>query len=137
MAGNDLEYPIGRFVGPGADLSAAEREAMITELELVPSRLRAAVDGLDPRQLETPYRAGGWTVRQVVHHVPDSHLNGYVRFKLALTEDEPAFKTYRQEQWAELADTAATPVEVSVTLLGALHERWLHLLRSLRARDFE
>ncbi len=92
--------------------------------------------GLSPEQLDTPYRPGGWTVRQVVHHVPDSHINSYIRFKLALTEPEPTIKPYDEALWAELADTPATPVEVSLTLLDSLHGRWVPLLRSLSGADF-
>jgi len=99
--------------------------------------LRAAVAGLRPEQLDTPYRPGGWTVRQVVHHVPDSHMNSYMRFKLALTEDEPTIKPYDEKLWAELADTPATPVEVSLTLLESMHDRWVRLLRSLQDAHFE
>ena len=98
--------------------------------------MRAAVAGLTPEQLDTPYRPGGWTVRQVVHHVPDSHINSYVRFKLALTEEEPTIKPYDEARWAKLADTATTPVEVSLTLLDSLHSRWVPLLQSLTEADF-
>jgi hypothetical protein len=110
---------------------------MIDQIAEAPARLRAAVEGLTPEQLETPYRPDGWTVRQVAHHVADSHLNAYVRFKLALTEDEPGIKTYKEALWAELADTREVPVEVSLTLLETLHRRWVALLRSLSAADFE
>ncbi len=98
--------------------------------------MRAAVKGLTPKQLDTPYRPGGWTVRQVLHHVPDSHLNAYVRFKLALTEDTPTIKPYYEARWANLADTRKTPVETSLALLDHLHARWVTLLRSLRSKDF-
>lgn len=130
-----LRHPIGPF-HPRVSYSAAERLESIQQLAEVPTRLRSALEGLTPEQLDTPYREGGWTLRQVAHHLPDSHLGGYVRCKLTLTEDEPMYKTYRQERWAELADTSLTPVEVSVTLLGALHERWVNLLRSLGEADF-
>jgi uncharacterized damage-inducible protein DinB len=111
-------------------------ERGIDEIERAPARLRAAVEGLTAEQLDTPYRPDGWTVRQVVHHVPDSHLNSYCRFKLALTEDEPTIKPYREERWAELADSRATPIEVSLVLLESLHKRWVGLLKSLEHSDF-
>jgi len=98
--------------------------------------MRAAVAGLTPERFDTPYRPGGWSVRQVVHHVPDSHMNAYVRFKLALTEDEPTIKPYEEAAWAELADSASTPVDVSLTLLETLHDRWVRLLRSMTEADF-
>ena len=107
------------------------------DIAAVPANLRAAVEGLSPQQLDTPYRPGGWSVRQVVHHVPDSHMNAYVRFKLALTEDEPTIKPYEQQLWAELPDTKETPLEVSLNMLDALHDRWVRLLRSLTAKDWQ
>jgi hypothetical protein len=132
----DLRYPIGKFTfdkEPGAD----EVVRLIDDIADAPARLRAAVEGLSEQQLDTPYRPGGWTVRQVVHHVPDSHLNSYVRFRLALTEDEPTIKPYDEAQWAELGDARTAPVELSLALLDALHERWVILLRSLSASDLE
>jgi uncharacterized damage-inducible protein DinB len=131
----DLRYPIGEYV-PKAALTAQERAAAIADISAVPQKLRDAVAGLSREQFDTPYRPGGWTVRQVVHHVPDSHLNSYVRFKLALTENEPTIKPYEEALWAELADSRETPVEVSLALLEALHHRWDILLRSLRPEDF-
>jgi len=131
---NDLRYPIGEFSYPG-EQTADERRCTIDEIEATPVRLRAAVQGLSPQQLDTPYRPGGWTVRQVVHHVPDSHLNAYTRFKLALTEDEPTIKPYDEGRWAELADVRTAPLGVSFRLLEALHQRWVLLLRSLRPED--
>ena len=132
----DPRYPIGK-----ADLktvlSAAERHSAIAAIAATPANLRAAVSGLTPDQLDTPYRDGGWTVRQVVHHVPDSHMNAYVRFKLALTEDEPTIKTYAEDRWAKLADSSTTPIEVSLTLLETLHRRWDDLLRSMGPDDFQ
>ncbi|MCA1629571.1 MAG: putative metal-dependent hydrolase [Acidobacteria bacterium] len=110
---DDLRYPVGQFDPEGAITDEA-RQSLIAEIADAPRRLREAVAGLSPEQLDTPYRPGGWTVRQVVHHVPDSHLNSYVRFKLALTEDEPAIRTYHEELWAELPDSRATPVGVSL-----------------------
>lgn len=117
-------------------LSAEQRKRFIDQIAAAPERLREAVAGLSQEQLDTPYRPGGWTARQVAHHIPDSHVNAYVRFKLALTETEPALRTYEESEWAKLPDTAATPVEVSLQLLDALHRRWVTLLRSLSEKDF-
>jgi uncharacterized damage-inducible protein DinB len=133
---NDLRYPIGKFSYDG-HLSEEQKRAFLDDLAQTPKNLRAAVQGLSEAQLDTPYRRGGWTVRQVVHHVPDSHLNSYVRFKLALTEDEPTIKPYAEDRWAQLADTKATPVEVSLTLLESLHDRWMRLLRSLTQDEWK
>jgi uncharacterized damage-inducible protein DinB len=132
----DLSYPIGKFHFDGP-LSAAQKEKALDDIADTPALLRAAIAGLSAEQLDTPYRPGGWTVRQVVHHVPDSHMNSYVRFKLALTEDEPTIKPYEQQLWAELPDTKETPIEVSLTMLDALHDRWVRLLRSLNASDWQ
>ena len=134
--GPDPRFPIGRFEYPQA-VSPAEREALLGRLASAPARLRAAVAGLTGPQLDTPYREGGWTVRQVVHHLPDSHMNSYVRFKLALTEDEPTIKPYDEAAWALLGDTAATPVEISLTLLECLHARWVTLLRGLTEEQWQ
>jgi hypothetical protein len=131
----DLRYPIGKFSFNPA-VSADMRRALIAQIAAAPGALRAAVTGLDDRQLDTPYRPEGWTVRQVVHHVPDSHMNAYVRFKLALTEETPTIKPYDESAWAQVADTARTPVAVSLTLLEALHHRWIVLLESLADGDF-
>ena len=135
-ASDDLRYPIGMMPVPDGRVTAEQREQWITSIETLPHRLRAAVDGLTPEQYQTPYRPGGWTVHQLVHHLPDSHLNAYTRFKLALTEDEPTIKPYDEAAWAELADTRITPPEVSLALLGALHRRWVSLLRALPASAF-
>lgn len=110
---------------------------MIDVIAAAPLRMREAVAGLDAAQLDTPYREGGWTVRQVVHHVPDSHMNAYVRVKLALTEDEPTIKPYEEAAWAQLPDSRITPVEVSLALLEALHTRWVDLLRAMDGADFK
>lgn len=131
----DLRYPIGKFTF-NPDVSAEMRRALIGRIAAAPAALREATRGLDERQLDTPYRPDGWTVRQVVHHVPDSHMNAYVRFKLALTEDNPTIKPYDESKWAQVADTARTPVDVSLTLLEALHRRWVVLLESLAPADF-
>ena len=131
----DLRYPIGRFTARGS-YSAPDRAEFIRTLRELPSRLRSAVSGLDDAQLDTPYREEGWTIRQVVHHVADSHLNSYVRFKLALTEYEPTIKPYDEAAWAALADSRM-PVEVSLLLTDALHQRWVSLLESLTEKDFQ
>jgi hypothetical protein len=133
---NGLRYPIGPCPYPEST-TAEERRAWIADLAWLPGKIRSAVDGLTREQLGTPYRPGGWTVRQVVHHIADSHINGYVRFKLALTEDVPTIKPYNEARWAELADYASTPVEVSLTLIETLHLRWLRLLQSMTNEDFE
>jgi hypothetical protein len=132
---SDPRFPIGKFHYEGPPSEAA-RQAFIADIANAPATLRAALNGLSEPQLDAPYRAGGWTVRQVVHHVPDSHLNAYVRFKLALTEDEPTIKPYAEDRWAELADTKSTPIEVSLVLLESLHDRWVRLLRSLSGEDW-
>jgi uncharacterized damage-inducible protein DinB len=132
----DLRYPIGKFQNPGS-LSEEQRSVLIQQIADTPANLRSAVRALSQAQLDTPYRPGGWTVRQVVHHVPESHMNSYVRFKLALTEEEPTIKTYAEDRWAELADASATPVEVSLALLDSLHDRWLWLLRSMTAEQWK
>ncbi len=131
----DLRYPIGQFKWPG-EITAGQRRRFIDQIEETPARLRAAVKGLSNEQIDTPYRPGGWTVRQVVHHLPDSHLNSYIRFKLALTEEEPLIKPYDQERWAELDDARTAPPETSLALLESLHRRWVLLLRSLTPADF-
>lgn len=130
-----LRYPIGPFAYSGF-ASEEQRQARIGEIAALPELLRAAVAGLSEEQWEAPYRPGGWTVRQLVHHLPDSHLNAYCRFKLALTEDEPVIKPYDEAAWAELADTRDTPPAVSLVLLEALHQRWAALLRGMAAEDF-
>ena len=131
----DLRFPTGKFQRP-AELDARGRTNAIDIIAATPARLREAVNGLTPEQIETPYRPGGWTVRQVVHHVPDSHLNAFIRFKLALTEDTPTIKPYDEARWADLADTTV-PIATSLTLLEAVHERWIALLRAMTPADFE
>ncbi len=130
METSDLRYPVGKFRFPES-VTPDERRKFIDEIAQTPARLRAAVAGLSDEQLETPYRPDGWTVRQVVHHVPDSHLNSYCRFKLALTEEQPSIKGYDENLWAQLEDGRSGPVEVSLRLLECLHSRWVALLRSL------
>lgn len=132
---DEIRYPIGRFTAPASSL-AGIRAAHIQTLRMLPERLTAAVSALSDPQLDTPYRNGGWTVRQVVHHVADSHANSYVRFKLALTEDWPTIKPYDEAAWAELADSRWLPVDVSLSFLAALHQRWVALLESLSDDDF-
>jgi hypothetical protein len=132
---SDPRYPVGRFERPEA-LSASDRSAAIEVLAGAPQVFRAAIKGLNDAQLDTPYRDGGWTVRQVIHHVPDSHMNAYVRCKLALTEDTPTIKPYDEARWAELADGAGPLVEDSLKLLEALHARWVYLLRRMQPSDF-
>ena len=131
----DLRYPIGKF-DLTSELTAEQREECIRQIAEAPAKLRASIAGLDPGQVETAYRPDGWTVRQVIHHVPDSHLNSYTRFKLALTEDEPAVRPYYEDRWAELVDARTAPVEVSLTLLESLHKRWVMLLESMTQSDF-
>jgi len=131
----DLRYPIGDFHFSG-QVTESDRHRSIDIIESTPAKMRAAVEGLAEKQLDTPYRPGGWTVRQVVHHVPDSHMNAYVRFKLALTEDVPTIKAYDEQLWAKLEDSKNTPIETSLTLLESLHARMTVLLRSLKPTDF-
>jgi uncharacterized damage-inducible protein DinB len=132
----DPRYPIGRH-DPLAPVSADDLAAAIADIAALPERLRDAVSALDDRQLDTPYREGGWTVRQVVHHVADSHLNAYVRCRLALTEERPTISTYEEGRWAELPDARDLPPEPSLALLAALHERWSSLLAGLSPQHFE
>lgn len=132
----DLRYPVGEFNFAGK-ISAEERASLIEQIETTPGQMRAAVAGLSDEQLDTPYRPGGWTVRQVVHHVPESHMNSYIRFKLAITEDEPTVKPYFEDRWAQLQDALVSPVEPSLDLLDALHRRWVWFLRSLEDGDFD
>jgi hypothetical protein len=132
----DLRYPIGKFTFDGSPTERV-RNKFIDDIEQAPAKLRVAVQGLSPEQLDTPYRPGGWTVRQVVHHVPDSHLNAYVRFKLALTEDEPTIKPYHEDRWAELQEARTAPIEISLALLEFLHKRWVLVLRSIRPEDWK
>jgi len=131
----DLRYPVGKFKWAGSS-TEAERNEHIHNIEQTPPRLRAAVAGLSGEQLDTPYRPDGWTVRQVVHHLADSHMNAYVRYRLALTEDEPTIKPYNEAQWAELIDAKTAPIEVSLLLLESLHDRWVTLLKSLAPSDW-
>ena len=131
----DPRYPIGPF-SPDANPTPEGRSRHVEQITALPTKLRSALRGLSPQQLDTPYRDGGWTVRQVAHHVPDSHMNAYIRFKLALTENVPTIKPYEEAAWARLKDSESTSVEVSLNLLEALHIRWVNLLRSMKTEDF-
>jgi len=130
----DLRYPVGKFAFD-KDPTPEKRRAWINEIVELPARARQAVSGLAPSQLDTPYRDGGWTVRQVVHHIADSHMNSFTRFKLALTEDNPTIKPYDQDAWAKTADAAAD-VELSLRILEGLHARWAALLSAMAPADF-
>ena len=132
----DIRYPVGKFQKQES-ITDAQREQCIREIAEAPSKLRSAVAGLSDQQLNTPYRDGGWTVKQVVHHLPDSHLNAYIRFKLVLTEQQPNIKTYHENLWAELHDARNAPIETSLTLLESLHTRWVMFLKSLQPQDFD
>ena len=131
----DLRYPVGRFRPPAAGMPGI-RGAHIETLRLLPEHLRAAVAGLNEAQLDTPYRDGGWTVRQLVHHVADSHMNAYVRFRLALTADSPTIVPYDEAAWAELEDSKA-PIEWSLSLIESLHARWVMMLQPLTAAQWQ
>ena len=131
-----LRYPIGKFKPP-VNIKMEDIKRWIETLKNYPQQMREAVSGLSESQLDTPYREGGWTIRQVVHHVPDSHLNAYIRFKLALTEDNPTIKPYLEDRWAELPDTKSAPVESSLKLLEAIHNRWVTVLQNMSGDDFK
>jgi hypothetical protein len=131
----DLRYPIGMFKYNGPN-SEQQRAALISQIDEAPRLLKKAAEGLSTEQLDTPYRPDGWTVRQVIHHLPDSHLNSYVRFKWALTEDAPTIKAYDEVSWSELEDARTGPPEIALSLLEALHQRWVLVLRSLSPDDF-
>jgi hypothetical protein len=137
MTDEQLRFPIGKFHRPKSlPLSPADRAAFIDAIAETPGRLAALAGSLTEDQLELRYRPGGWTVRQVVHHVPDSHMNAYIRTKMAMTEDAPPIRAYREELWAELPEARTLPVSVSLTLLDALHTRWVAFLRALAPDDF-
>lgn len=133
---NDLRYPIGKF-SYGGSPSEDQRRTFCDQIAETPANLQAAVKGLSEQQLEAPYRPEGWSVRQVVHHVPESHMNAYIRFKLGLTEDDPTIKPYAEDRWAQTPDVKATPVEVSLALLDSLHDRWVRLLRLLGPAEWK
>jgi len=132
----DPRYPIGKFSFEGP-LTAERKKQYLNDIEQTPARLRTAVRGLSDEQLNTPYRDGGWTVRQLAHHVPDSHMNAYIRFKLALTEDEPTIRPYMEDRWAELPESKQAPIDVSLALLDSLHQRWTMVLRNIPDADWK
>ncbi len=136
MSEDSLRYPTGKFTPTDGPLSAEARAALIERIAEVPMLLEKALGDLTDEQLDTPYRDGGWSPRQLAHHIADSHLNSFVRFKLALTEDNPTICTYEQELWAETPDVRAVPVAASLEIVRGLHERWVRLLRALRPEDF-
>ena len=131
----DLRYPIGPYAPK--EFSVDQKEEWLADIRFLPNLIEQSLLNLDEAQLQTPYRDGGWTVHQLVHHVADSHMNAYIRFKLGMTEENPAIKPYEEKDWANLADVRALPVNTSVTLLFALHERWDHFLRSLSDEDLQ
>jgi hypothetical protein len=132
---DDLRYPNGKYLPQ--PFSHQQKEKWLLDLKFLPSELELAVQNLDAYQLETPYRTGGWTVRQLVHHVADSHINAYVRFKLALTEQNPTIKPYEQDDWVNLDDVETVPINVSLTLLHALHQRWHSAIENLSEDEWE
>jgi uncharacterized damage-inducible protein DinB len=132
---DDLRYPTGRNTFD-PDVTPEKRAKQIAAIKATPAALRGAVRGLTDAQLNTPYRDGGWTIRQVAHHVPESHMNAYIRFKLALTEDNPTIRAYNEDAWSKLPDVAKEPIETSLVLLETLHKRWITLLESMKQEDF-
>ena len=133
---DDLRFPVGRFQR-AEELSAAQRRDAIAVITATPAELRGAVRGLSDAQFDTPYRPDGWTVRQVVHHIPDSHANALIRFKLALTENTPTVKPYDEAAWAKLEDARSTPIEISLSLVDGLHDRWIRVLNAMSPADFK
>ncbi len=131
----DPRYPIGKY--EPLPFSVKQKEAWLLDIKFLPEELEKAIQNLDAGQLETPYRDGGWTVNQLVHHVADSHLNAYTRFKLGLTENNPTIKPYEEKEWAKLADVNLVPVNVSITLLHALHQRWYAAIKDLRDEQWQ
>lgn len=132
---SDLRYPIGKY--EIRSFSDEQKTKWLNDLQFLPQDLEMAIQNLDQFQLDTPYREGGWTVRQLVHHVADSHMNAYIRFKLALTEDNPTIKPYDEKAWANTTDVYSVPVNVSLTLLHALHQRWHAVIRELDENQFD
>ena len=130
-----LRYPIGKFFAPDS-ITPSMRESFLSDVDQLPHRMREAIEGLNASQIATPYRDGGWNPHQVAHHVADSHMNAFIRFKLALTEDVPTICAYDQTRWAELADVKTTPVQASLTLLDSVHARWVNLMRAMNDADF-
>ncbi|WP_276483122.1 YfiT family bacillithiol transferase [Paraflavitalea pollutisoli] len=125
----DLRYPIGQY--EPQPFSDRQKREWLQDIQFLPGLIEQAIENLDEKQLETPYRDGGWTIKQVVHHVPDSHMNAYARFKLGLTEDNPTIKPYDEVKWAELRDVEVVPINISITLLYALHTRWHAAIRDI------
>jgi len=132
-----LKYPVGKLQRVSTPLDRATRAACLDTIEQLPARFRSLVSGLDDAELDTPYRPGGWTIRQLVHHVPDSHMNAYIRVKLAATEEMPTVKTYHEDLWAELPDGKSGSIRMSLDLLDALHRRWIAFLRVLSESDLQ
>lgn len=132
----DPRYPVGKFSPPEGAVPAEQRAQLLNQVAEAPAKLRSAIEGLTETQLDTPYRAGGWTSRQVVHHVADSHMNGFIRFKLGLSEDNPTIKPYPEHLWADLADQKL-PTDVSLPIVDNVHERWVAVLRSMKETDWE
>lgn len=130
-----LKFPIGQFA-PLESYTKGNINSYINDLEIIPSQLRKEVESLSDEQLDTQYRPNGWTVRQVIHHIPDSHMNAFIRFKLSLTEDNPVIRPYAEDKWAELPDTKL-PAEISLKLTEAVHKRWVYLLKAMSAEDFD
>jgi hypothetical protein len=130
------QYPVGKFHAPES-ISAEDRARLIDSIASAPARMRDAANGISAQELDTPYREGGWTARQVIHHVPESHMNAYIRFKLALTENNPVIKPYDEAEWAKLRDVAYAPIEASLVLLEALHQRWVVLMRGLEEQEWK
>jgi hypothetical protein len=131
-----LRYPIGKFKSP-VSISNDDIKRWIDYLKIFPQKMRDAVTDLNDAQLDTPYRDGGWTIRQVVHHVPDSHMNAYIRFKLALTEDNPVIKPYMEDRWAELPDSKSAPIAASLNMLESIHVRWMYVVEHMSSADFK
>jgi hypothetical protein len=132
----DLSYPIGKWQFT-PNMNAEHRAALIQQIVEAPAQFKAAVKGLTDQQLDTPYRPGGWTVRQLVHHLPDSHLNAYIRFKWALTENAPPIKAYDEKAWAETPEVNTTPVGCSLAILASLHERWVTLMKAMSDAEWQ
>jgi hypothetical protein len=133
---DDVRYPVGACEWP-ADITGEEKRRHLLDIAELPAKLREAVAGVAPQHLDIPYREGGWTIRQIVHHIPDSHMNSYVRFKLALTEDQPIIKPYDEKLWAEMAEARTAPIEMSLAMVDALHGRWSLMLQNMTDADFE
>lgn len=136
MTVEDARYPIGRFKPP-SEINHQVRHEWITAIAVLPRQLGELVRGMSEQDLAARYREGGWTIRQVVHHIADSHINAYCRMRLALTENDPVIKTYDEKGWAELSDAVSCPVEISLALLTPLHTRWVALLKSMDDAAFE